>query len=190
MHCGCSFAMDARRAGVGRRGVVALVLFLSVFLSTYQVAVLLLRGTPGADPLELEEEEWNWGGALRGKGAASSRLPAGRGAGTHKGAGEGRTGAPVFRGGVKGVVARPLDKARLHKKKRYFHTAMTCDGSPYVKWQSRIMYYYYKKHKDHPDSEMGGFTRVLHSGKADNLMDEIPTFVVDPLGDDKVRGGV
>jgi len=92
--------------------------------------------------------------------------------------------------GVTGVVARPVDKAKLRRKKRYFHTAMTCDGSPYVKWQSRIMYFYYKKYKDHPDSEMGGFTRVLHSGKADNLMDEIPTFVVEPLRDDKVRGGV
>ena len=28
---------------------------------------------------------------------------------------------------------------------------------------------------------MGGFTRLLHSGKADDLMDEIPTIVVDPL---------
>lgn len=36
---------------------------------------------------------------------------------------------------------------------------------------------------------MGGFTRVLHSGKPDNLMDEIPTFVVEPLpaGMDRVR---
>ncbi|KAJ0978781.1 hypothetical protein J5N97_014255 [Dioscorea zingiberensis] len=28
---------------------------------------------------------------------------------------------------------------------------------------------------------MGGFTRILHSGKPDDLMDEMPTFVVDPL---------
>ncbi|XP_020424963.1 heme-binding protein 2 [Prunus persica] len=28
---------------------------------------------------------------------------------------------------------------------------------------------------------MGGFTRILHSGNPDNLMDEIPTMVVDPL---------
>jgi hypothetical protein len=28
---------------------------------------------------------------------------------------------------------------------------------------------------------MGGFTRLLHSGKPDDLMDEIPTVVVDPL---------
>ena len=29
--------------------------------------------------------------------------------------------------------------------------------------------------------EMGGFTRLLHSGSPDDLMDELPTVVVDPL---------
>lgn len=28
---------------------------------------------------------------------------------------------------------------------------------------------------------MGGFTRLLHSGRPDEYMDEIPTIVVDPL---------
>ncbi len=28
---------------------------------------------------------------------------------------------------------------------------------------------------------MGGFTRLLHEGKADDLMEEIPTFVANPL---------
>ncbi|KAG9138255.1 hypothetical protein Leryth_001475 [Lithospermum erythrorhizon] len=43
------------------------------------------------------------------------------------------------------------------------------------------MYYWYNKKKDLPGSDMGGFTRILHTGKKDNLMDEIPTFIVDPL---------
>jgi hypothetical protein len=34
---------------------------------------------------------------------------------------------------------------------------------------------------ENPDSGFGGFTRILHSGHADNLMDEIPTVVVDTL---------
>lgn len=34
---------------------------------------------------------------------------------------------------------------------------------------------------------MGGFTRLLHSGQADDLMDEIPTMVVDPLPQDMVE---
>ncbi|RZC79029.1 hypothetical protein C5167_003234 [Papaver somniferum] len=62
-----------------------------------------------------------------------------------------------------------------------FHIALTATDSSYSQWQCRIMYYWYKKVKDLPGSDMGGFTRVLHSGKPDNLMDEIPTFVVDPL---------
>jgi len=43
------------------------------------------------------------------------------------------------------------------------------------------MYYWFKQQKDRPGSEMGGFTRVLHSGKPDRFMDEIPTFIAQPL---------
>ncbi|KAL8545076.1 hypothetical protein ACS0TY_005321 [Phlomoides rotata] len=69
-----------------------------------------------------------------------------------------------------------------------FHVALTATDAPYSKWQCRVMYYWYKKMKDTPGSDMGGFTRVLHSGKPDNLMDEIPTFVVDPLPEGLDRG--
>ena len=70
-----------------------------------------------------------------------------------------------------------------------FHVALTATDAPYNKWQCRIMYYWYKQKKALPGSDMGGFTRILHSGNRDNLMDEIPTFVVDPLppGLDRVR---
>ncbi|KAK9157421.1 hypothetical protein Scep_003995 [Stephania cephalantha] len=71
-----------------------------------------------------------------------------------------------------------------------FHVALTATDSPYSKWQCRIMHYWYKKVKDMPGSSMGGFTRILHSGSPDNLMDEIPTFVVDPLPDGLDRGYV
>lgn len=64
---------------------------------------------------------------------------------------------------------------------RKFHVALTATDAPYSKWQCRIMYYWYKRMKERSGSDMGGFTRVLHSGKPDNLMEEIPTFVVDPL---------
>lgn len=79
----------------------------------------------------------------------------------------------------------------LHSRSsnRKFHVVLTATDAPYSKWQCRIMYYWYKKMKDTPGSDMGGFTRVLHSGRPDDLMDEIPTFVVDPLphGLDRVR---
>ena len=38
------------------------------------------------------------------------------------------------------------------------------------------------------DCQMGGFTRILHSGQADDLMAEIPTVVVDPLPDRENKG--
>lgn len=36
---------------------------------------------------------------------------------------------------------------------------------------------------------MGGFTRVLHSGYEDDLMDEIPTFVAQELPDKYKKTG-
>lgn len=70
------------------------------------------------------------------------------------------------------------------KKKRLFHTAVTASDSIYNTWQCRVMYYWFKQQKKrNPDSEMGGFTRILHSGKPDRFMDEIPTFVANPLPD-------
>ena len=62
-----------------------------------------------------------------------------------------------------------------------FHVAVTATDAAYIQWQCRIMYYWYNKVKDMPGSGMGKFTRILHSGRPDQLMDEIPTFVVDPL---------
>lgn len=36
--------------------------------------------------------------------------------------------------------------------------------------------------------DMGGFTRLLHSGTPDELMNEIPTFVANPLPDEGNKG--
>lgn len=87
------------------------------------------------------------------------------------------------------IVSMPgeLKGSDVSGQKRLFHVALTATDAPYSKWQCRIMHYWYKQMRDREGSEMGGFTRVLHSGKPDNLMDEIPTFVVDPLPDGKDR---
>lgn len=77
------------------------------------------------------------------------------------------------------VIKMPLDRS----KKRLFHTAVTSSDSVYNTWQARVMYYWFKRFKDQPGSEMGGFTRILHSGTPDRFMDEIPTFVAQPLPD-------
>ena len=75
------------------------------------------------------------------------------------------------------------ERKKMGKNDLKFHVALTATDAPYSQWQCRIMYYWYKKTKDMPGSGMGGFTRILHSGNPDSLMDEIPTFVVNPLPD-------
>lgn len=79
------------------------------------------------------------------------------------------------------IIKMPLDRSRRPSSKRLFHTAVTASDSVYNTWQCRIMYYWFKKFKAKPNSEMGGFTRILHSGKPDKYMDEIPTFIAQPL---------
>ncbi|KAL8248291.1 hypothetical protein R6Q59_005159 [Mikania micrantha] len=79
---------------------------------------------------------------------------------------------------------------RSRGTKVLFHVALTATDTPYSKWQSRIMYYWYKRLRNVAGSEMGKFTRILHSGIPDNLIDEIPTFVVDPLPSGLDRGYV
>ncbi|WOL06709.1 hypothetical protein Cni_G15443 [Canna indica] len=86
------------------------------------------------------------------------------------------------------ITRMPDELKRSGEPRRPFHVAVTATDAPYSRWQCRIMYYWYKRMKDSEGSEMGGFTRVLHSGTPDNLMDEIPTFVVDPLPAGMDRG--
>lgn len=82
------------------------------------------------------------------------------------------------------IIKFPVDRSNptsTKGKKRLFHTAVTASDSVYNTWQCRVMYYWFKKFKDGPNSEMGGFTRILHSGKPDEFMQEIPTFIAQPL---------
>ena len=78
------------------------------------------------------------------------------------------------------VIAMPHDR-KPKATGKLFHVALTATDSPYSHWQCRIMYYWYKQVKNMEGSDMGGFTRILHSGEEDKLMDEIPTVVVQPL---------
>ncbi|KAJ4827237.1 Hydroxyproline O-arabinosyltransferase 1 [Turnera subulata] len=84
------------------------------------------------------------------------------------------------------IIKMPLGGSRRYgggsnTKRRLFHTAVTASDSVYNTWQCRVMYYWFKKFQNGPNSEMGGFTRILHSGKPDKYVDEIPTFVAQPL---------
>eukprot|EP00891_Asterochloris_glomerata_P002540 jgi/Astpho2/2540/e_gw1.00048.41.1_t len=70
---------------------------------------------------------------------------------------------------------------------RSYHVVITAQGSA-THWQARVGYYWYlkvrKQCREAGPCDMGGFTRILHSGQADELMDEIPTFVCDPVPSD------
>ncbi|KAE8778424.1 hypothetical protein D1007_48634 [Hordeum vulgare] len=49
--------------------------------------------------------------------------------------------------------------------RRLFHTAVTASGSVYNTWQCRVMYHWFKEARRRPGgADMGGFTRILHSG--------------------------
>lgn len=78
---------------------------------------------------------------------------------------------------------------------RRYHVVITAQGSA-VHWQARVHYYWYTKVRAQceeelgVDCQMGGFTRILHSGQPDELMDEIPTHVVQPLQDRDNKGSV
>jgi hypothetical protein len=67
---------------------------------------------------------------------------------------------------------------------RRFHVVITAAGSA-THWQSRVGYYWFKKVKKQCEEaggcQMGGFTRLLHTGQPDDLMNEIPTWVAQPL---------
>ena len=87
-----------------------------------------------------------------------------------------------------GDVGDVVDRRARAKGK--FHVLLTANDAPYQRWQSRVMYYQYRKLRgSFPDSALGGFTRILHSGREDALMDEIPTVVVNTLPKDVADDG-
>ena len=65
---------------------------------------------------------------------------------------------------------------------RPYHTLLTAQATVYQQWQSRIMYFHWRKQKAAagPCTEMGGFTRLVASkdGEPDGLENEIPSAFV------------
>ncbi|KAL4419070.1 hypothetical protein ABPG77_010349, partial [Micractinium sp. CCAP 211/92] len=82
------------------------------------------------------------------------------------------------------MVPRAETKPSDGGEDRRYHVVITAAGSA-VHWQSRIGYYWYKKVKKQCEAaggcQMGSFTRLLHTGQPDDLMNEIPTWVAQPL---------
>ncbi|KAK9823561.1 hypothetical protein WJX72_003781 [[Myrmecia] bisecta] len=114
----------------------------------------------------------------------------------HPGASRPRTGPEVP--WTSGVMTSPTAVLKADtgpqetSDERRYHTVITAQGTA-VHWQARVHYYWFLKIKAQCEAagscQMGGFTRILHSGEADELMDEIPTFVADPLPDEGSNGG-
>lgn len=71
---------------------------------------------------------------------------------------------------------------------RSYHTVLAVD-SDFALWQTRIFYYGYQKFQKQceaqgPQCDIGGFTRILQTGKPDDAIDEMPTVVVQPMPED------
>ena len=98
-----------------------------------------------------------------------------------------------------GVIDPPAgmedDPAQVGGGERRYHVVITAQGAA-VHWQSRVHHYWYLRTRAAcraergTDCQMGGFTRILHSGAPDDLMAEIPTAVVQPLQDRDNKGYV
>ena len=76
-----------------------------------------------------------------------------------------------------------LEDVPVRERKRppkCLHTVLTSSGNAYMNWQTRVMYATYKKHASTPGSILKAFTRVLHRGRDDELMFEVPTMRFDP----------
>ena len=87
------------------------------------------------------------------------------------------------------TIGSALGPKRTTKSSGKYHMVVTADDNVYNSWQVQVCYYWYLRMKeDHPDSDLGGFTRLLHTGRPDDLMDKIPTVVVEPEPDEKHRG--
>lgn len=62
------------------------------------------------------------------------------------------------------------------------HTLVTSNGSPYLNWQTRLMYQTYLMVKEGAGgAHLLGFTRILHRTVDDELVREVPTFRAQPL---------
>lgn len=71
--------------------------------------------------------------------------------------------------------------AAASSTRRCVHTVLTSNGTPYMNWQTRVMYASYKQAAARSEGLMAAFTRVLHRVTPDELMTEVPTWRVDPL---------
>ena len=78
------------------------------------------------------------------------------------------------------LVEDAESESELREPPTCLHTVLTSSGNAYMNWQSRVVYQTYKKYASEKKSILKTFTRILHRGKDDELMLEIPTMRFDP----------
>lgn len=62
-----------------------------------------------------------------------------------------------------GVAVCSADDSIIPRLRSKYHVVVTVDGSVYAQWQVRVCYFHFKKlKKAAPNSDAGGFTRLLH----------------------------
>ena len=80
-------------------------------------------------------------------------------------------------------------ETRCPAGRKPYHTILTAQSSLYQQWQTKIFYYHFRRvqREEGRCGEMTGFTRLL-AGREDELMDVLPTVVIQELGFEKTRG--
>lgn len=93
-------------------------------------------------------------------------------------------GAPPrnFKGVFPDANTWPITPVKEKMPGNTIHTLFTSNGSPYQNIQARIMVGTYNLVRKMPGGErLVALTRIMHRTKPDEVMDEIPTFVAQPL---------
>lgn len=129
------------------------------------------------------------GPAAKASAAVSAPQAAASGSQTFPGAGAASVGVaaaaavPEWAAGLHKEIA--LDNPACPPTRRPFHTLLTGQGTTYNGWQSRIMYYHWRKQRaaDGECTEMTGFTRLCASegGLPDPAAPFIPSVFVPSL---------
>ena len=126
-----------------------------------------------------------------GKGTPSRAEAQPKGAAGGAGGGGGGGPTPAREDAVGGAALASTAKAAASStaipdgNPDKYHVVLSSGGGGRALWQDEVCYYWYREAKRaHPDSAMGGFTRLLHARQDDDLTRRIPTVRVDPTARD------
>ena len=76
------------------------------------------------------------------------------------------------------MAAKPRKRRKAGSSAASIHVVATADSNDYMHWQMLALYHSYLKAAALPGTTFSAFTRILHTGEPDELMDIFPTVVV------------